>query len=124
MKRLYAILVFTALLTVACNQRKEGANVDAEGNATAKNENFLPEASGEPGEIVVVMNKNKYDAELGEAKVAKLCLPLRVEDYVLWLQVAVHNVVLVQVLHRRQHLCQHLGRLLLAVVRLCHHTVK
>ena len=67
MKRLYAILVFTALLSVACNQRKEGANVDAEGNATAKNENFLPEASGEPGEIVVVMNKNKYDAELGEA---------------------------------------------------------
>ena len=41
------------------------------------------------------------DAELGEAKVAELCLPLRVEDYVLWLQVAIDDVARMQMLERK-----------------------
>ena len=43
----------------------------------------------------------RANAELGEAKVAELCLPLRVEDYVLWLQVAIDDVARMQMLERK-----------------------
>ena len=68
MKKL-AAFVLIALFTFACTDKKEGAQVDAEGDgkAKAKNDQFLADASGEPGEIVIVMNKNKYDGPLGDA---------------------------------------------------------
>lgn len=68
MKKLAAYILI-ALFAVACTGEKDGAKVDIDGDgkAKAKNEAYLPEASGEPGEIVIVMNKRKYDGELGEA---------------------------------------------------------
>ena len=68
MKRL-AALILLSTLTLACTGKKEGAQIDAEGDATAKakSDKYLPEAAGEPGEIVIVMNKRKYEAGLGEA---------------------------------------------------------
>lgn len=66
MKKL-AAYVLIALLVFACSGKKEGEQLDEEGNSQAKNDAFLPDATGEPGEIVIVMNKRKYEGALGEA---------------------------------------------------------
>ena len=64
-----AVFTLIALFTFACTGKKEGAqiDVDGDGKAKAKEEAYLPDASGEPGEIVIVMNKKKYDGALGDA---------------------------------------------------------
>lgn len=64
-----ALLTLVALFTVSCSGKKEGAqmDIDGDGKAEAKSQTYLPDASGEPGEIVIIMNKRKYDGELGEA---------------------------------------------------------
>lgn len=61
--------VLIALFSFACTGKKEGAQVDVEGDgkAKAKNDAYLPNATGEPGEIVIVMNKRKYEGALGDA---------------------------------------------------------
>jgi len=68
MKKLAAFILI-AFFALACTGQKDGAQVDVEGDgkAKAKNDQFLPDASGEPGEIVIVMNKNKYDGAVGDA---------------------------------------------------------
>ena len=68
MKKLAAFILI-AFFPLACTGQKDGAQVDVEGDgkAKAKNDQFLPDASGEPGEIVIVMNKNKYDGAVGDA---------------------------------------------------------
>lgn len=68
MKKL-ALLIILASFTLACTDKKGDAQfeVDGDGKAKAKNDTYLPDATGEPGEIVVVMNKRKYDGALGDA---------------------------------------------------------
>ncbi len=58
MKKL--ILSFLILIAIAgcTSEQKEG---------TARNENVLPDASGEYGEVVILINKDKWDADLGMA---------------------------------------------------------
>ncbi|NVK83624.1 MAG: DUF4837 family protein [Cytophagia bacterium] len=68
MKKL-VLFILAACFTMACTKDKNGAQVDVDGSgkAKAKNDMYLPDATGEPGEIVIVMNKRKYDGELGDA---------------------------------------------------------
>ena len=66
MKKLLALLFLASL--IACKgDKKEDQNTDGEGAKEVKNTSLLPEASGEPGEIVVVINKKKYEDILGDA---------------------------------------------------------
>lgn len=62
MKKLLA-LVFLATL-VACSGDKNEQEV---GEGKAKSTSFLPDATGETGEIIIIINKNKYDGPLGDA---------------------------------------------------------
>lgn len=64
-----ALYTLITLFIFSCSNSKDGSQVDVDGDGTAnaKKEAHLPEASGEPGEIVIVMNKKKYEGELGEA---------------------------------------------------------
>ncbi len=68
MKRIAAFILIS-ILSLSCTDKKQGAQLDVEGDGTAKakNDQYLPNAAGDPGEIVIVMNKRKYDAGLGDA---------------------------------------------------------
>lgn len=66
MKKLLALLLL--VIFVACSGEKEENQNGNDGEGKeVKNTSLLPDASGEPGEIVVVINKKKYDDILGEA---------------------------------------------------------
>ena len=61
MSRFWFIGLLIALLLGACSNEKE-RETTTNGNAEV-----LPEASGEPGELVVVMNKDQWNGTLGDA---------------------------------------------------------
>lgn len=60
MKRL-SILLLVLLAFTACVSKSNKEGESASGT------NFLPDATGEPGEVVIVMNKEKWNGELGDA---------------------------------------------------------
>lgn len=63
-------LLFLVLFTVlSCSSSSDkGESTDKDGKPTkAKRSAALPDASGEPGEIVIIVNKRKYDGALGDA---------------------------------------------------------
>lgn len=62
MKKLLALVFLVTL--VACSEEK---GEQAVGDGKAKSTSFLPDASGETGEIVIIINKRKYDGPLGDA---------------------------------------------------------
>lgn len=53
-----AIFSLFFFLTLSCSLKKENAK---------KNPNLLPEASGEYGEVVLIVNKDKWEGELGNS---------------------------------------------------------
>ena len=61
-------LLFILLSVWACDQKKT-SKTDLEGNETSqqRDTSILPEATGEFGEIVIVMDKRRWDGELGVA---------------------------------------------------------
>ena len=63
MKKLLALFLGLALITACSKEKEEGGEDDG----IAKKTNLLPDASGEYGEVVIVMNKDKWNAELGAA---------------------------------------------------------
>lgn len=63
MKKLLT-LVFIATI-VACGGEK--GEQEVQGDGKANNTSFLPDATGESGEIIIIINKRKYDGALGEA---------------------------------------------------------
>lgn len=68
MKKLFALLFLSVL--VACSGEKKQEDISSDGESKAqktKNKPFLPDAAGEPGEIVIVVNKRKYADRLGDA---------------------------------------------------------
>ncbi|OEK00034.1 hypothetical protein BFP97_00225 [Roseivirga sp. 4D4] len=65
MKKLLALLFIASL--IACSGEKDQQEVGEEKEGNAKNTSFLPDATGESGEIVIIINKRKYDGALGEA---------------------------------------------------------
>ena len=68
MKKLLALLFLVAI--VACGDDKKQIETGEDSQSKAektKNTSFLPDATGESGEIVVIMNKKKYDDRLGDA---------------------------------------------------------
>lgn len=68
MKKLIPFL-FSLLLLVACagESSDKKSSEETEGEKAAKKTSFLPEAAGEYGEVVIVMNKEEWDGELGVA---------------------------------------------------------
>lgn len=64
MKKIYFFLLF-ALCLFSCQSDKENSNSDD--SKTRASSAALPDASGDPGEIVIIMNKKKYDGAVGEA---------------------------------------------------------
>lgn len=67
MKKL-AYIFAAFLLITSCGDKKQNSQLSENGEGEQKSdERFLPEASGEAGEIVIVMNKQKYDGPLGDA---------------------------------------------------------
>lgn len=65
MKKLF-LLLFTSALIFSCQSEKqelEGTGKERISTSAAA----LPDASGDPGEIVIIMNKKKYDGALGDA---------------------------------------------------------
>ncbi len=65
MKKLLTLLFVVTLF--ACSGKKDKDVVGQEKDGEAKNTTFLPDATGEAGEIVILINKRKYDGPLGEA---------------------------------------------------------
>lgn len=65
MKKLLALLLTITL--VACGSKEEKQNIGEEKEGKAKSTSFLPDATGESGEIVILINKRKYDGPLGDA---------------------------------------------------------
>lgn len=65
MKKFLTLIVLSLL--VACSGEKTQEEIGADGEAKAKDISFLPDAAGESGEIVIVINKKKYNDKLGEA---------------------------------------------------------
>lgn len=62
MKKLWLLLALSFVL-FACEEEKKENSVTSKTMSSS----VLPEAGGEPGEIVIIVNRKKYDAELGEA---------------------------------------------------------
>lgn len=62
MKKLL-LLSFILLSVISCVSKSEK---DGEGKSKM-DDSFLPEATGQPGELVIVMNKEKWKTELGDA---------------------------------------------------------
>ncbi|MFT7270214.1 MAG: hypothetical protein ACI905_002442 [Roseivirga sp.] len=62
MKKIF-LFTFVILTAIGCvsKSEKEGENGDK------MDDRFLPESTGQPGELVVVMNKEKWSMELGDA---------------------------------------------------------
>lgn len=58
-------LLFVLLCAVSCS--KDSNKEDGGKEGEARNVNLLPDASGEYGEVVIVMNKDFWDGELGLA---------------------------------------------------------
>ncbi len=69
MKKLLAF-IFLSILIAACGPEKQQEEIGDDGKAKAEKtraKSSLPDAAGERGEIVIVMNKKKFDGKLGEA---------------------------------------------------------
>jgi len=65
MKKLFFIsLILLAFISCQDQNKSEGANRE---NGKSGSGIALPDASGDPGEIVIIMNKKEYDEEIGEA---------------------------------------------------------
>ena len=67
MKKFLTLIILSLL--VACSGENEKTEIGADGEVKAKkaSKSFLPDSAGEPGEIVIIMNKRKYDDKLGDA---------------------------------------------------------
>lgn len=61
MKKLWLLFVLSFVL-FACDEEKKDATASKKMSSSV-----LPESGGEPGEIVIIVNRKKYDAELGDA---------------------------------------------------------
>lgn len=64
MKNLLVILLISITI-FACESDKKGKNNSADGEKMSSS--VLPDAGGDPGEIVIIMNKKKFDGPLGDA---------------------------------------------------------
>lgn len=62
MKKIWLLVMLTIVL-VGCKEDEKKNSPEANKISSS----VLPEAGGEPGEIVIIINRKKYDAELGEA---------------------------------------------------------
>ena len=68
MKKLLTLIMLSLLVACSGDPKQEEIGVEGESKGMkAKNKSFLPDAAGESGEIVIVMNKKKYDDKLGDA---------------------------------------------------------
>ncbi|WP_088125126.1 DUF4837 family protein [Roseivirga misakiensis] len=68
MKKFLALIALCILASCVGEKEQSEVTTDGEGKAQkTKNKSFLPDAAGETGEIVIVMNKKKFDKKLGEA---------------------------------------------------------
>jgi len=64
----WSLYILLTILVVSCGENKSSQlTADGEKGMEVRDDRFLPDASGEPGEIVIVMNKQKYDGPLGDA---------------------------------------------------------
>lgn len=62
MKKLWLLLSFALILSACEEDKKEKTNEPEKMSSSV-----LPDSGGEPGEIVIIINRKKYDAELGDA---------------------------------------------------------
>ena len=67
MKNLIPFLLLLTLIAGCSGKKKEIENSDDGVSEKSKNTSSLPEAAGAPGEVVLVINKKKYDGTLGDA---------------------------------------------------------
>lgn len=68
MKKFLTLIILSLIVACSGDPKQEEIVTDGEGKSVkAKNKSFLPDAAGESGEIVIVMNKKKYDDKLGDA---------------------------------------------------------